>query len=138
MQSHTLTSTDRPTEGPAPKADNAVRNWSVAGQSSLRTTYQYHETISDIRVSIHVTTPQDGTWMLTATIEVDPRGRAFLPTIAKGYKTRSEAEFAAVRLITELSSEQMLRQFILGQSNLHRDEDLTTVDSVSRALKQKP
>lgn len=134
MQSHIHSYTDRPIEGPAPKAADTVRNWSATRQSSLRTTYRYHETINDIQVSIHVATPQDGTWMVNATIEVDPRGRGFLPTIARDYETRPEAELAAVKLITGLNSETMLRQFIIGQSKLYREGDLSTVDAISHAL----
>ena len=134
MQSHIHSYTDQPIEGPAPKAANAVRNWSVTRQSSLRTTHRYPETIKDIQVSIHVATPQDGTWMVNATIEVDPHGRGFLPTIARDYETRPEAELAAVKLITGLNSETMLRQFIIGQSKPYREGDLSTVDTISHAL----
>lgn len=137
MQSRIHSYTDDPIEGPAAKADDTVQNWSVARQSSLRTTYRYHETINDIQVLIHVSTPQDGTWMVTSTIEVDPRGRGFLPTIARDYETRPAAELAAVKLITGLNSETMLRQFIVGQSNLH-EGDLSTVDAIRHALVQKP
>ena len=130
----TLTTNDHPNEGPAPKADSVSKRWHVARQSSLRTTYRYHKRLDDIRVSIHVSTPQDGMWLLDATIEVDPRGRAFLPTLSKGYESRPEAEFAAVRLITGLNSDAMVRQFIIGQSNCYRKRELSTVNTIRQAL----
>ncbi|CDK38170.1 hypothetical protein [Halorubrum sp. AJ67] len=130
----TLTADDRPNEGPAPKADSVSKRWSVTRQSSLRTTYRYHKRLDGVQVSIHVSTPQDGTWLLDATIEVDPRGRAFLPTLSRGYESRPEAEFAAVRLITGLNSDVMVRQFIIGQSNPFRERELSTVTTIRQAL----
>lgn len=117
---------------------NSLPHWSNTRQSSLRTTYQYHKCIEDIQVSVHVGTPQDGTWLLDATIEVDPRGRGFLPKIADGYETRPEAELAAIRLLSNLNSETMVRQFIIGQCQYGYNGDHSTVKKISNALKQTP
>ena len=94
--------------------DTLLEKWELVNRCDLLTTYRYKTKIDKIQVKINIGTPQDGTWGIYSMIEVDPRGKAYLPQLTKGYNSRIKAEEAAVKIMMGLHNDQMVKQHILG------------------------
>jgi len=113
-QQSTLNEIESEDETQRQESDALLQDWELVDRCDLLTTYRYKTKISEIQVKINIGTPQDGTWSIYSMIEVDPRGKAYLPYLSRGYNSRIKAEEAAVKVMMGLHNDQMVKQHILG------------------------
>ena len=116
-------------------AKNADFAWYKIEDSDLLTIYKADLQIEDIKTEIRVSTPQDGTWSVSAQIYIDDWGIAFLPSLLPAdqasecyadrswYNTKDAADQAARELIANIPTATMLEQFIIGQSMRNHIDD---------------
>lgn len=119
--------------------------WHIARQNDLITCYHPDIKIDGITAQIEVGTPQDGTWLISACVEVDPSGRGLLPSLFPRswdrdarYESREAAESDAKRLMSNLTTEAMLEQFIGGVAIRYEDIDSRDIETIREQLTSGP
>lgn len=128
---------ERRLSGPRDQEHCLAENWSLKRFSNLMTVFDYDNKLNGINCCITVVTPQNGTWGVSARIEIDEYGRGYIPKLAENYETREKAQIAATKLMLGLNCDEMVKQFILSHAtgDGYKTEE-RSLEAVRNDLKQ--